>query len=85
MNASPHIAVVDDNREIRELVARYLGQHGYRVSAAESAGVFRRLMENSAPDLLLLDIMMPGEDGLALCRDLRATTQIPIIFFDSAR
>ncbi|HEY5892934.1 MAG TPA: response regulator [Chthoniobacterales bacterium] len=80
MSPSPHIAVVDDNREIRELLARYLGQHGYRVSAAESAGAFRRLMENSAPDLLVLDIMMPGEDGLALCRDLRATTQIPIIF-----
>jgi two-component system OmpR family response regulator len=79
-NPSPHIAVIDDNREIRELVARYLGEHGYRVSAAESAGAFRRLMEGSAPDLLVLDIMMPGEDGLALCRDLRATTQIPIIF-----
>jgi two-component system OmpR family response regulator len=62
------------------LVARYLGEHGYRVSAAENAGAFRRLLEGSAPDLLVLDIMMPGEDGLALCRDLRATTQIPIIF-----
>ncbi|RRJ97992.1 response regulator [Opitutaceae bacterium TAV4] len=81
MESSPHIAVVDDHRDIRELVGRYLEQHGYRVSAAESAAAFRRLLERSAPDLLVLDIMMPGEDGLALCRDIRASSpHLPVIF-----
>ena len=80
MEQLPHIAVVDDHKDIRELVVRYLGQHGFRVSAADSADAFRRLLERGAPDLLVLDIMMPGEDGLALCRHLRATTRLPIIF-----
>ena len=80
MDLIPHIAVVDDHKDIRELVSRYLGDHGYRVSAVESAAACRRLLERSAPDVLVLDIMMPGEDGLALCRDLRATSQLPIIF-----
>ncbi|EIP97245.1 response regulator with CheY-like receiver domain and winged-helix DNA-binding domain [Opitutaceae bacterium TAV1] len=80
METAPHIAVVDDNREIRELVVRYLGEHGYRVSAAENATAFRRLQENSPPDLVVLDIMMPGTDGLGLCRDLRAASPVPIIF-----
>jgi two-component system OmpR family response regulator len=80
MNPSPHIAVVDDHPEIRELLVRYLGTHGYRVSEADSASSFRHLLERSAPDLVVLDIMMPDEDGLSLCRDLRATTQLPVIF-----
>ncbi len=80
MSSALHIAVVDDHRDIRELLVRYLGEHGYRVSAAESAAAFRKQLETSAPDLLVLDIMMPGEDGLALCREVRAKSQIPIIF-----
>ena len=80
MSSSLHIAVIDDHKDIRELLVRYLGEHGYRVSAAESAAVFRRQLETSAPDLLVLDIMMPGDDGLTLCRELRAKSQIPIIF-----
>jgi two-component system OmpR family response regulator len=79
MDASPHIAVVDDHREIRDLVGRYLVQHGYRVSAVEGAGEFRQLLERSTLDLVVLDIMMPGEDGLALCRHLRDSTDLPII------
>lgn len=79
MENSPHIAVVDDHRDIRELVGRYLMEHGYRVSAAENAAAMRRLMERSAFDLVVLDIMMPGEDGLSLCKHLRATTDLPII------
>src|SRR5882672_10792768 len=79
MEPAPHIAVVDDHREIRELVGRYLLQHGYRVSAAGGAAEFRRLLENSVFDLVVLDIMMPGEDGLALCRHLRNTSDLPII------
>ncbi|HSI87129.1 MAG: response regulator [Candidatus Methylacidiphilales bacterium] len=76
----PHIVVVDDNREIRELLSRYLGEHGYRVSAADNATAFRKLLEGTAPDLVVLDIMMPGDDGLVLCRELRASSQMPVIF-----
>ena len=79
MDTSPHIAVVDDHRDIRELVGRYLMEHGYRVSAVESAAAMRRLLERSAFDLVVLDIMMPGEDGLSLCKHLRTTTDLPII------
>jgi len=56
-----------------------LMQHGYRISLAESAVALRRLLERSAPDLVVLDIMMPGEDGLSLCRHLRSTTELPVI------
>ncbi len=79
MESLPHIAVVDDHEEIRELVGRYLGQHGYRVTVAENAAVFREMMEDQVFDLVVLDLMMPGEDGLSLCRDLRATTRLPLI------
>jgi two-component system, OmpR family, response regulator len=79
MEPTAHVAVVDDHKDIRELVGRYLAQNGYRVSAAESAAAFRRVHERSALDLVVLDIMMPGEDGLSLCRHLRATTDVPII------
>jgi two-component system OmpR family response regulator len=81
MEALPHIAVVDDHREIRELLVRYLGQHGYAVSAAGSAAELRAMLERGeTPDLVVLDIMMPGEDGLSLCRHLRATSTLPVIF-----
>ena len=79
MESIPHIAIVDDHRDIRDLVGKYLSQHGYRVSVAESAAALRRLLERSALDLVVLDIMMPGEDGLSLCRYLRGTTNLPVI------
>lgn len=77
--ASPHILVVDDHRDIRETLAKYLGRHGYRVSTAEDARAARRVLQTAAIDLVVLDIMMPGEDGLSLCRDLRARSSIPIV------
>ncbi|MBX3739407.1 MAG: response regulator [Akkermansiaceae bacterium] len=80
MEMIPHIAVVDDHQEIRELVARYLGQHGYRVTVAPNAAEFRKLLVEESFDLAVLDIMMPGEDGLSLCRDLRAGSRLPVIF-----
>ncbi|WP_371346007.1 response regulator [Ancylobacter sp. IITR112] len=79
MDAVPHIAIVDDHRDIRDLVGKYLHRHGYRTSLAENAAAFRRLMERNAFDLVVLDVMMPGEDGLSLCRYLRESTQLPII------
>ena len=68
MDETPHILVVDDHREIRELLARYLAKSGFRVSAAENAAAARRRLQAEAIDLVVLDIMMPGEDGLSLCR-----------------
>ena len=79
MEDNLHITVVDDHKDIRNLLSRYLSESGYRVSVAEDAHTLRILLQKSVPDLIVLDIMMPGEDGLSLCRHLRETTNIPII------
>ena len=80
MQSTPHIAVVDDHRDIRDLVAKYLTQQGYRVTVADSGEALRRILEKGAVDLVVLDIMMPGEDGLTVCRQLRASSELPVIF-----
>ncbi|MDA1098587.1 MAG: response regulator [Proteobacteria bacterium] len=74
-----HILVVDDDREIRDLLGRFLTMHGYRVTKAEDGKEMRRALSDWHIDLVVLDLMLPGEDGLSLCRDLRATSQIPVI------
>jgi two-component system OmpR family response regulator len=79
MDSSPHILVVDDHRDIRDLVGKYLAKHGMRVSVAEGGAAMRKALRTSAIDLVVLDIMMPGEDGLSLCRHLRETTDLPVI------
>ena len=79
MESTPHILVVDDHRDIRDLLARYLAKHGLRVSTAADGVGLRRALKASAVDLVVLDIMMPGEDGLSLCRHLRETSGIPVI------
>lgn len=80
MTTRPHILVVDDHKDIRELLGKYLGQHGYRVTLAEDAATARRAIRTAAIDLVVLDIMMPGEDGLSLCRHLQETEGVPVIF-----
>ena len=79
MANSPHVLVVDDHRNIREPLGRYLERHDVRVTLADSSAAARRVLRAAAIDLVVLDIMMPGEDGLALCRHLRETTRTPII------
>ena len=79
MEPTPHILVVDDEREIREPLAKYLAKNGLRTSMAASAAEARTEMKTSAIDLVVLDIMMPGEDGLSLCRHLRETADVPVI------
>ncbi|WP_421723201.1 response regulator [Bauldia sp.] len=79
MDASPHILIVDDSADIREPLARYLVKSGMRVTAADGGNEMRRALKSSAIDLVVLDIMMPGEDGLSLCRMLRETTDLPVI------
>ncbi|WP_421203984.1 response regulator [Aeromonas sp. 602658] len=80
MNQSnTHILVVDDHSEIRDLLKRFLEQHGLRVSCARDGKEMKRLLEEREFDLLVLDLMMPGEDGLTLCRELRVKSNLPII------
>ena len=74
-----HIAVVDDERDIRDTVAEYLEINGYRVSKADGGTALRRLMEQSELDLVILDITMPGEDGLSLARHLREKSSAGVI------
>ena len=71
MTEAPHILVVDDHREIRDLLGKYLRQHGYRVTLADGGEAMRRTLKGAAIDLVVLDLMMPGEDGLSLCRWVR--------------
>jgi two-component system OmpR family response regulator len=79
MTNAPHILVVDDHREIRDLVGRALTREGFRVSAAADGKAMRKVLADSRIDLILLDLMLPGEGGLALCRELRMRSNIPII------
>jgi two-component system OmpR family response regulator len=72
MENTDHILVVDDDHEIRELLASYLQKNGMRASLAANGRQMRALMEEHQFDLIVLDLMLPGEDGLSLCRDLRA-------------
>ena len=72
METLDHILIVDDDLEIRELLAAYLEKNGMRATTAANGRQMRALMEQQQFDLVVLDLMMPGEDGLALCRDLRA-------------
>src|SRR5690348_4522765 len=77
--AKPHVLIVEDARDIREPLGRYLREHGYRATTAADALAARKAMKGAAIDLVVLDIMMPGEDGLSLCRSIRETSQIPVI------
>lgn len=76
---APHLLVVDDDSRIRTLLSRFLTEHGYRVTTAASAAEARGRLEGLAFDLLVLDVMMPGESGLDLARDLRRSSAVPIL------
>src|SRR5450631_1402057 len=79
MQGSSHILIVDDHREIRDLVSRALTKEGFRVSSAVDGRAMRKVLADGRIDLILLDLMLPGEDGLSLCRALRSESNIPII------
>jgi two-component system, OmpR family, response regulator len=79
MNERPHLLIVDDDREIRGLLAQYLEKHEFRTTAVPDGKEMRRVLERTHVDLLVLDLMLPGEDGLSLCRELRARSQVPIL------
>lgn len=71
---APHILVVDDDRRLRQLISRYLGEHGFRVSMASDAAEARRCIASLQFDLLIVDVMMPGETGTSFTKSLRAET-----------
>ena len=75
----PHLLVVDDDPQLRELLAEYLGGNGYRVSGARDGRAMWKRLESTRVDLVILDLMLPGDDGLVLCRNLRARSELPII------
>lgn len=75
---APHILVVDDDQRISRLLGRYLVENGFRVTVANDAEMARAHMRGLAFDLVILDVMMPGEDGLSLARSLKGISDIPI-------
>jgi two-component system phosphate regulon response regulator PhoB len=77
--ATPNILVVEDDRETRTLIAKYLRTNSCNVTTANDGREMARLMTDHRVDLLILDVMLPGEDGLSLCRKVRAESQTPII------
>jgi two-component system OmpR family response regulator len=79
MDPAPHVLIVDDDREIRTLLHRFLEKHGFRVSVAVDGSEMRRALADRAIDLIVLDLMLPGEDGLSLCRNVRSGSAVPII------
>ncbi len=76
---APHLLVVDDDRRIRDLLSRYLQREGFRVTTAENAADARAKLGGLAFDLLILDVMMPGESGFELAKSIRQTSQVPIL------
>lgn len=79
MDEAPHILVVDDDRRLRDLLHRFLTEHDFRVTTAGDAAEARRHMAAFAFDLLVLDVMMPGENGFELTRSLRGSETVPIL------
>jgi two-component system OmpR family response regulator len=84
MDGVKHILVVDDDIEIRELLSDFLARNGFRVTAAPNGAAMMQTLGTVRIDLVILDIMMPGEDGLSLCRRLRANGSMPIIMLTAA-
>jgi two-component system OmpR family response regulator len=79
MERSPRILIVDDDREIRTLLAEYLEGNGFSATAVADGPAMRKALEASHVDLIVLDLTLPGEDGLSLCRSLRAQSNVPVV------
>ena len=78
-SAKPHILIVDDDAEIRDLLSKFLSKHDYRVTTARDGREMKKALDDWQIDLIVLDLMMPGEDGLTLCRKVRANSNMPVI------
>ena len=81
--AKARLLVVDDDPGIRDLLSRYLGQQGYRVSAVGDGMEMDAWLASHTPDLVILDLMLPGEDGLSLARRLRADGDVPVVMLSA--
>ncbi len=81
---APRIVVVDDDDELRALLVQYLSAAGFDVESAADGVALTALLKRGEPDLIVLDLMMPGEDGLSICRRLRAQSQVPILMLTAA-
>ena len=79
MSTKKQILVVDDDVEIKELLSEYLAQAGFSVLTASEGKEMQRVLATNTPDLIVLDVMMPGDDGFTLCQKIRRTSQVPII------
>jgi two-component system, OmpR family, phosphate regulon response regulator OmpR len=79
LDGAPHLLVIDDDNRIRTLLNRFLGEQGFRVSVAASAAEARKKLESFAFDLLVVDVMMPGESGLDFTKWLRGSSSVPIL------
>ncbi|WP_282610092.1 response regulator [Pelagibius sp. Alg239-R121] len=83
-NKSTRILVCDDEQDVREMLQEYLGKRGFDVTTAANAQELRAVLARTGTDLIILDINMPGEDGLAVLRSLRADNQVPVIMLTAA-
>jgi two-component system OmpR family response regulator len=79
MSTFAHILIVDDDESIRTLLKEYLERNGYRISVAADGHALKEQLRKTSIDLIVLDLMLPGEDGFSLCRRIRAERDIPII------
>ena len=79
VSQNPHIAIVDDEAPAREMVGDYLKMHGFTVTLCDGGKSLRAVIEKAAPDLVVLDLNMPEEDGLSIIRDLKSRTNVPVI------
>jgi two-component system, OmpR family, response regulator len=83
MNTEKHVLIVDDDEEIRTLVADFLSQYNYQISTAEDGKQMFDVLEREEIDLIILDLMLPGDDGLTLCKKVRETSAMPIIMLSA--
>jgi DNA-binding response OmpR family regulator len=79
MTQNPHIIIVDDEAPAREMVGDYLKMHGFNVTLCDGGKSLRGAIESGVPDLVVLDLNMPEEDGLSIIRDLKSRTNVPVI------
>jgi DNA-binding response OmpR family regulator len=79
MSQHPHIVVVDDEASTREMVGDYLRMHGFKTTLCDGGTALRNLIKETKPDLILLDLNMPEEDGLSIVRNLKQQSRVPII------
>ena len=83
MTEQPHILIVDDDKQLCELLQDFLGQFAYRITTACNTQQAEKILQKSNIDLMVLDVMMPGEDGLSFCRRLRETSGVPVIILSA--